>query len=191
MEGDKISDGDLWERFKKGDSEALSCIYNQHVQLLFRYGKKFTSDKELVKDTIQDLFYDLIRTRKNLGNTDSIKFYLIASFRRKLTVSLKKRQLNLDIDVEKKMDAEFCSIPEQELSESKELSAREKLIQEGLKSLSPKQREILYYRYTCNFDYEQICRITSLKYDSARKQNFRALQSLKNWMSTKISKSSL
>ena len=191
MERDKISDKDLWGNFKRGDPEALSCIYEQNVQLLFRYGKKFTSDKELVKDTIQDLFFDLIRTRKNLGSTDSIKFYLIASFRRKLIATLKKRPLRVDTDVEKTTDADLVSFSEYELFEKEELSPREKLVREGLKTLTPKQREILYYRYTCNFDYEQICQITSLKYDSARKQNFRALQSLRNWLSTKINQTSL
>ncbi len=191
MERDKISDKDLWGSFKSGDPESLSCIYEQNVQLLFRYGKKFTSDNELVKDTIQDLFFDLIRTRKNLGSTDSIKFYLIASFRRKLIATLKKRPLRVDTDVEKTMDADLVSFSEYELFEKEELSPREKLVREGLKTLTPKQREILYYRYTCNFDYEHICQITSLKYDSARKQNFRALQSLRNWLSTKINQSSL
>ena len=191
MEGDIISDEDLWEDFKRGDPEALSYVYEQHVQLLFRYGKKFTSDNEIVKDTIQDLFFDLIRTRKNLGSTDSIKFYLIASFRRKLTLSLKKKQQHLELDHEKRNQNEFSYFPDQESGEKKELSPKEKLVQEGLKTLTPKQREILYYRYTCNFDYEQICEITSLKYDSARKQNFRALKSLKNWLSTKIKQSSL
>ena len=131
MERDKISDKDLWESFKRDDSEALSCIYEQNVQLLFRYGKKFTSDNELVKDTIQDLFFDLIRTRKNLGSTDSIKFYLIASFRRKLIATLKKRPLRVDTDVEKTRDTDLVSFSEYELFEKEELSPREKLVREG------------------------------------------------------------
>lgn len=182
MKRDKISDIDLWEEFRKGSHEALSNIYDQYVQLLFRYGKKFSSDDELIKDSIQDLFFDLIRTRKNLGSTDSIKFYLLASFRRKLTANLKKRPLYVDPDIEKNAEAEYFNLPEQEESGKEELSPREKLVREGLKTLTPKQREILFYRFSCNFDYEQICEITSLKYDSARKQNFRALKALKNWM---------
>lgn len=183
MESDKVSDKDLWEDFRKGDPGALSYIYEQHVQLLFRYGKKFSGNDELIKDTIQDLFFDLIRTRKNLGSTDNIKFYLLASFRRKLTINLKKRPLHVDIDIEKKSNAEFLNLPDEEFFDREELSPREKLVQEGLKTLTSKQREILFYRFSCNFNYEQICEITSLKYDSARKQNFRALQALKNWLS--------
>jgi len=65
----------------------------------------------------------------------------------------------------------------------KKKNEKEKLLQTGLKELSAKQREILYYRYICEFSYEQICEITSLKYDSARKQVFRALKSLRKALS--------
>jgi len=84
------SDKKIWDDFRRGEAYALSSIYHQHVQLLFRYGKKFSNDDELVKDTIQDLFFDLIRTRENLGETDNIPFYLMASFRRKLAKTLNK-----------------------------------------------------------------------------------------------------
>ena len=79
-----------WEDFKQGDKYTLSQIYRGNVALLFRYGKKFSADNELIKDTIQDLFFDLIRTRSNLGTTDNIRFYLIKAFRRRLFRNLKK-----------------------------------------------------------------------------------------------------
>ena len=85
------SDKEIWNDFRKGKNYALSHIYHQHVQSLFRYGKKFSSDDELIKDTIQDLFFDLIRTRENLGKTDNICFYLMRAFRRKLVKNLKNK----------------------------------------------------------------------------------------------------
>jgi DNA-directed RNA polymerase specialized sigma24 family protein len=54
------------------------------------------------------------------------------------------------------------------------------MILKGLKAISPKQREILFYRFMCDFEYSQICEIMSIKYDSARKQVFRAIQALKD-----------
>ena len=179
-----ISDEILWEDFKRGDSSALSHIYNRHVQLLFRYGKKFSNDEELIKDSIQDLFFDLIRTKKNLGKTDNIKFYLLTSFRRKLTLGLKKKHIHVEFNAEQKLDTELDPYFDNDVSEKGEISDREKMVQEGLKTLTAKQREILYYRFSCNFGYEQICEIMALKYDSARKQNFRALQALKIWLSS-------
>ncbi len=175
------SDEKIWKDFKKGDKYALSHIYNQHIQLLYRYGKKFSNDDELIKDSIQDLFFDLIRTRKNLGDTDNIKFYLLTSFRRKLIQNLKKKPLFSEIEIEKEIEAKIVYAVEQELFEKEELSHKQKIVREGLGKLTAKQREILFYRFTCDFGYEQICEIMSLKYDSARKQHFRALKALKQF----------
>ncbi len=145
--------------------------------------KKFSKDDELIKDTIQDLFFDLIRTRKNLGETDNIKFYLFASFRRKLTKNIQKNNLTINLTGVKLLEAEIVYSAEQEIIGKEELTHRENAVQKGLKKLSPKQREILFYRFTCDFEYEQICEIMSLKYDSARKQVFRALKVLKHILS--------
>lgn len=176
MEEDKR----MWEDFKKGDKNALSKIYNQHVDLLFRYGKKFSQDNELLKDTIQDLFFDLINANSNLGTTDNIRFYLMRSFRHRLFRNLKKQGMLSGIIDESDLQAEIVYSVEEILISNERLSLRENMIQKGLSELSPKQREILFYRYTCDFEYSQICEIMSIKYDSARKQVFRALQSLKD-----------
>jgi len=175
------SDKKIWDDFRKGKDQALSDIYNKYIQLLFRFGKKFSDDDELLKDTIQDLFFDLIRTRKKLGVTDNICFYLMASFRRKLVRNLS--HINKSIDQysgnEKEPEVNIVYSIETELIEKEELTEREKAVKEALAELSPGQREILFYRFTCNFDYGQICEIMKIKYDSARKQVSRALKSMK------------
>jgi RNA polymerase sigma factor (sigma-70 family) len=133
----------------------------------------------MIKDTIQDLFYDLIRMRTKLGETDNIQFYLLRSFRRKLARNVQKLNLPISSNGEKELETEIVYSVEKEMIEKEELTHREKMVQKGLKELSPKQREILFYRYTCGFEYEQICEMMHLKYDSARKQVFRALSVLK------------
>ncbi len=177
------TDQTIWEDFKKGKSYALKHIYDQHIHLLFRYGKKFSKDDEVIKDSIQDLFFDLIRIRENLGNTDNIKFYLIKSFRRKLIQNMKKQQLYDGGDVERISNVESVSSFEGELILREERAGRAGRVRESLEKLSEKQREILFYRFHCEFSYEQICDIMSLKYDSARKLSFRALKVLKEYLS--------
>ncbi len=174
----------LWEDFKKGEKYALSHIYYQYANLLFFYGKKFTTDDELIKDSIQDLFFDLIRTRATLGNTDHIYFYLIKSLRRRLLQSLNgnKNIKITDADFENHNLHIVYSI-EEDLILKEELTQNEKNVRKGLAELSPKQREILYYRFTCDFEYDQICEIMSMKYDSARKMVFRALKTLRTELS--------
>ena len=175
-------DKKIWDDFRKGENYALSHIYFQHVQMLFRYGKKFSQDDELIKDTIQDLFYDLIRTRKNLGETDNICFYLMASFRRKLSKSV-KRKIPLEYSNNNELISDIVYSAEHDLIDKEELTQREQAVKKALAELSPKQREILYYKFTCNFDYDQICEIMKLQYDSARKQVSRALKVMKKILS--------
>ncbi|MFW5832383.1 MAG: RNA polymerase sigma factor [Prolixibacteraceae bacterium] len=175
-------DKKIWDDFRRGESYALSHIYYQHAQLLFRYGKKFCTDDELVKDTIQDLFFDLIRTRKNLGETDNICFYLMASFRRKLAKAINRR-LPLEYNNNNEMIADIVYSAEYDFINKEELTQREETVKKALAKLTPKQREILFYRFTCNFEYEQICEIMKLQYDSARKQVSRALKALKDILS--------
>lgn len=171
-------DKEIWNDFRKGESYALSHIYNKYIQILYRYGQKFSNDKEQIKDTIQELFFDLIRTRKNLGETDNICFYLIASFRRKLAKGLNEKKI-FELDNEHELKAKIVYSVEHELINREELNHREQTVKQALSQLSPKQREILYYKFTCNFDYKQICELMDIQYDSARKQVFRALKALK------------
>lgn len=173
------TDKKIWNDFRKGENYALSHIYYQHVQMLFRYGKKFSNDDGLIKDTIHDLFIDLIKTRANLGETDNIQFYLFKAFRRKLVRNIKKINLTFFITDEKLPEPKIAYSFELELIEKEELTQKEVLMKKALSKLSPKQREILFYRYTCDFEYNQICEIMQLNYDSARKQVFRALKALK------------
>lgn len=174
-------DSKIWDDFRAGKEYALSHVYYQNIDLLFRYGKKFSHDNELVKDTIQDLFFDLIRTRKNLGATDNIRFYLMCSFRRKLVQSLKKNELSHNLPQSNPEPTILYSI-EEEFIGRESLSKRDRLIQNCLQELNPRQREILYYRYTCNLEYDEICELMSLKYDSARKLVHRAIESLKKML---------
>jgi RNA polymerase sigma factor (sigma-70 family) len=176
----KTNDTKLWEDFKKGEKYALSNIYYQYADLLFRYGKKFSSDDDLVKDNIQDLFFDLIRTRTTLGTTDHIYFYLIKALRRRLFRSLSEmKNQKLSDEYAETRTANIIYSIEDDWIQKEELTKKEEIVRKGLAELSPKQREILYYRFTCNFEYDQICEIMSMKYDSARKMVFRALKTLR------------
>lgn len=181
MKSDKI----IWNDFRRGENYALSHIYYQHIQILFRYGKKFSNDDGLIKDTIQDLFFDLIRTRTKLGETDNIKFYLFKSFRRKLVSNIKKTNLTFVLTDENLPEAKIEYSIEQKLIEKEELTQKEEIMKKALSKLSPRQREILFYRFTCDFEYNQICEIMQLNYDSARKQVFRALKALKEVLAGK------
>jgi RNA polymerase sigma factor (sigma-70 family) len=177
-------DRQIWNDFKSSKDYALSHIYHHHIDLLFRYGRKFSRDEDLIKDAIQELFFDLIRNRENLGDTDNIRFYLLKSLKNKLIRTLQKDQKYIH-QVTEITEPEFSSVysHEENLIERENRERNEQLLLKGLDELSPRQREILFYRFTCELDYPEICDIMSIRYDSARKMVFRALSALREVLS--------
>lgn len=51
-----------WRQFVSGDNDSYCWIYNTYVQILYRYGLRFTSDSEIIKDCIQEVFTSLYKT---------------------------------------------------------------------------------------------------------------------------------
>ena len=63
-----------WSQFLAGDNEAYCWIYKVYIQMLFRYGHNFTSDTELIKDCIQDVFTGLYKNRERLIVPNNIPY---------------------------------------------------------------------------------------------------------------------
>ncbi len=173
----------IWDEFKNNAEHALSYIYNQNVDFLFFYGKKFTIDEDFILDMIQDLFYDLIKYKKNLGETDNIRLYLMKSFRRKLLRGIENKRKLAKLDSDYNLEPEIVFSIEEEMIMSEELLRKIKFIRHGLQGLNAKQREVIYYKFTLGYDYSQISEIMSITCDSARQLVSRGINSLKQFMS--------
>jgi RNA polymerase sigma factor (sigma-70 family) len=178
-----IDEKTIWEDFKNEQEYALSYMYEQNIDFLFFYGKKFSEDKDLILDTIHDLFCYLIQTRKSLGETNNIRFYLITAFRRRLLKEIKnKNNQNLIGDNTQLEADDFIFSTEEDWIRNEEDLKRIKLLQQAMSELNAKQREILYYKFTCEFDYDQICLIMSISYDAARQLMSRAINLLRKYL---------
>ena len=78
------SNQELWQAFLSSDKEAFACLFEEYADAMYAYGCKMTSDAELVKDAIQDVFVKLYKNRLSLRENVMIKGYLF--------VTLKHRQ---------------------------------------------------------------------------------------------------
>lgn len=179
-------DREIWEDFKAGDRSALSYVYFQHFNSMFQYGIRFKDDPEFIKDCIQDVFYKLIRAGEKLSSTENIRFYLFKALKNNIYKELDKSKKNELAEFKThRFDSPFSL--EEELAEKENASIKEMALLKALSKLSVKQREIIYLRFECGMEYQQICEIMQLKSDSARKLVFRAIKSLKEIVSDQIS----
>jgi RNA polymerase sigma factor (sigma-70 family) len=168
-----------WDALRKGQKEALEAIYQEYVELLFQYGCKFSSDESLVKDCVQDLFIELWKNHKGLGNTTSVKRYLLASIRRKIIKVLNKNKKWLLSDRMEKIDFNLELAKEDELIKEEVKQEHIQIVKEALEGLSKRQKEVIYLKYYADLDYEEIGEIMNLNYQSLRNLVSRALKKMR------------
>ncbi len=179
-----ITSGDtqLWDSFRNGDTHALSNIYNAHIQALFQYGSKLSSDTEFVKDCIHDLFVDISHHRSTIGCTDNIRFYLIRSLKHKILRNLKKYN-NTDMvnDYPFVLEAAF----DEQLLEPETNRHRRLCLRDALNALPERQKEVIYLRYIMDFKNEEIAQIMDINYQAVRNTLHKAIESLRKTISLK------
>ncbi len=174
-------DHKLWRDFKHGDDKAFHRIYTENYPVLLAYGLKFKNDREFIKDCIQELFLDIMRSIDKLGDTDNIMFYLLASLRRKI---LRKIQY----DVSFRYDRSHQYLPNLQL---KDPGAEEKilgkdqqehnrqLIRRLIYQLPPREKEAVLLRYYLCLDYADMASVMKLNVQSVRNLIYRAIKNLR------------
>ena len=158
------NDRELWDSFKAGDDRAFSQIYETYADLLFSYGMRFTSNREIVRDTLQELFIKLYKNRKNLSTTDHIKFYLTEC---ETTFTLDQSALD------------------QLIYDEKELN-RQKKLNQLLNDLPVRQKMVIQYRFIEGLKYEEIAQLMDMNYQSVHNLLQRALNKIREeWQDDK------
>jgi len=175
-----MNDIQIWSALKEGQSSALEKIYKEHISYLIQYGCRFSQDEGTVEDCIHDLFVDLWRRRERLGDTSSIRAYLLVSLRRSILKSVQKVQKRFS-DKEPEELNFSASLDIEEMMVQAELEAEQaEQLNEALQNLSQRQREVLYLRFYQEMDYEEICEIMGISYQSGRNLLAGALKSLRS-----------
>ena len=179
------NDRELWDSFKAGDDRAFSHIYETYADLLFSYGMRFTSNREIVRDTLQELFIKLYKNRKNLSTTDHIKFYLFCAFRHQLQNELAKVIPSVDITECETTFTLDQSALDQLIYDEKELN-RQKKLNQLLNDLPVRQKMVIQYRFIEGLKYEEIAQLMDMNYQSVHNLLQRALNKIREeWQDDK------
>ncbi|WP_044263625.1 RNA polymerase sigma factor [Bacteroides timonensis] len=177
-----VTDLLLWKRFIGGDEEAYACIYKQHVDSLYSYASCFINDKCLVEDCIQDLFIKIYQNRKNLGETNNIKLYLFVALKRQLFNSIRNEVESVSIEDAGPVFSIEYTVEDRMIEREHDASKNERIL-EMLKTLTPHQKEIIYYRFEEGLSYEEIGVLMDMKAQSAQNIIQRALKKLRETFS--------
>ena len=174
-----INDGILWQSFVDGDDQSLEKIYRIYFDKIYYYGNKWLNDSAFTEDIIQDLFVKLIRTRQNLSQTTSIKFYLFRSFRSLALDKIKANKKMLVLDDPGDEMFPLNVTPENSLIDKQECQLIKEKLSSALSALTPRQREVLFLRYNEGFSYQEVAEMMGLTVKATYKLMARAIDAIK------------
>ena len=170
----KNLDFEIWKRFRGGDEQAFSYIFDSYHLQLFEYGQRFTSDEHLVRDSIQDIFYELARKKEKLSPTDNILFYLLKALRLRIFNNLKKKGIIDSVD----------QFEEFRLSYSTEVDPEEKELRldqlaNAVNQLPSRQKETIYLKFYKNLSNTEVAEIMEISYQSVGNNVQKAVNKLR------------
>ncbi|MDO5570689.1 MAG: sigma-70 family RNA polymerase sigma factor [Bacteroidales bacterium] len=169
------SDEIVWNKCIVGEKEAFKEIYQRYFPLLLNYGYKLTANKDLIEDTIQDLFLKMMLNHKSLSPSLCLKGYILLSFRNKLFDSL-KRSSNIPIDYNFSISDLEIENEDDNIVENENI----KLLLKAVKELNTNQSEILYLHFVCGLKHQDISKMLKINLQSSKNLLSRSLIKLKN-----------
>lgn len=169
----------LWLKFKSGDRESFEEIYQEFVDKLFAYGTRMTTDRELIKDCIHDLFIDLYRYNPDLRKPELIEFYLYKSLKRSIFKKLQK-EMRLETIQPDYNSFELTFYAEVDGFQDNSRNEQIELLQKALKGLDERKRELLFLRFDSGLNYNEIGDLLDMKPETVKKQVYRIIQYLRD-----------
>lgn len=169
---------DKWSQFIAGNKEAYSWIYRTNIQELYQYGLRFTTNTELIKDCIQEVFTTIYKNKKQLLIPNNVKVYLFVSLKNNLIRMMQRESFYKDdpesvpFSLEPTVEELYIEQETQDILQAQ--------LKEILSILTPRQQEIIYYRYIKELSLDEICLIMSINYQSAQNLIQRSLKKIRD-----------
>jgi len=162
-----------------GDVKAFSRLYDLHVNMLFNYGCRLTTDKELLKDCIHDVFIKIFSKREDLSEIANFKSYLFISLKNKLCDESRKRINYSDQAVDELNPVASENVEDDYIKFEMDcvLNGKVKYL---LNQLPPRQKEALTLYYFEEKKYEDICVLMNMNYQSVRNLIHRGILKLRS-----------
>ena len=178
----KMDDKVLWDLLIKGDQKALEILYQRYYLLLLNYGLRCSTDRELVKDCIQDLFINLYQNTRINVTSVTVRSYLLRALRNNLTYKL------MSDKAADSLDNSVFHIPVNEdlfdqlfPKNDRDVWLAHRLL-EAISQLSPNQKTVLYLRYVEDLSYREIADVMNMNIQSSMNLFSRALAKLRSLM---------
>jgi RNA polymerase sigma factor (sigma-70 family) len=173
----------LRDNFLSGNEEAYGLIYEKYSKKLFIQGLQFTSNRELIKDCIHDVFVKVYKNKANLNPRSNLKIYLFVALRNSIITAIKKQKILFGIlDESEYGQISDSSNIENDLINKENETYKKTLVAKALYSLTIRQREVIHYRFYENMSIDEICVLMEMNYQSVQNLIQRSLKKIDHYL---------
>ena len=179
----------IWNSFISGNDSAFPILYNSLIAHMFSYGSTLTADSELVKDCIQDVFIKLYQNKAQLAWVKNIKIYILVALKNAIIDAFRKNQTYQKfIDTYDNMEEPIEESPEEKIILQETETELRNLTTLYKSVLTPRQQEIIHYRFVEELSIEEISNILKINYQSVANSIQKSLHKIRKIYCHKVKK---
>ncbi|WP_420150760.1 RNA polymerase sigma factor [Spirosoma sp.] len=170
----------LWHRSQAGDKDAFCRLAEAQYRSLFTYATNFTTDREFIKDSIQELFIRIWERRTTL-TIQVVSIYLFKALRNQLLQEFRKPVRSLfSLYSEEVVELSDWQTIETEIEQHEADSESRYKVRQAIDMLPKRQQEVVFLKFYKGLENEQIAELMDINRQSVANLLFRALSSLKS-----------
>lgn len=153
-------------------------IYKNHYQVLFRHGFHISRDKELTKECIQQMFFELWRREDRFGQVNSIEPYLKKCLERKLYSELRTRK-NHSFSIYSSDPRNVDECYETLLIKNQTSHELTKSLDTAMKCLTKRQMQLIELRFMKGLSFDEMGKLLGIEHRTMYNQLHSAITILR------------
>ena len=159
----------------------FTSLYDANIDNLFAFGSRFTTDREMLKDCIHDVFVKLFTKRETLANVCNIESYLYISLRNPINDKYRRNVHLCDNEINDSAMRIVAEAQEYQAERMERHMALTATFEQYFEKLSPRQRQIITLYFIEQRKYNDICQIMGINYQSVRNLMHRSISRLREY----------
>lgn len=171
-------DNDLLERARRLEEPALSAIFDQYYDLLFRYIYHHIGNRLTAEDLTSDVFRNLLeQLKQGRGPTQSLKAWLYRVAHNLMVDELRRGKYRQHDELDENQQT-----PDLHIGDQVQKSIEEQTLLKAINSLTEKQRDVISLKFMFGLENEEIAQVLGINIGTVKALQFRGLQALRRYL---------
>ena len=178
LKSDSRSDQELIAAINDGDSNAFEALYYRYRDWVVSLAYRFTGDRELALDVLQEAFLYFVRKFPGFRLTAQLKTFLYPAVRN-LSITARRKAERIQLDEHETGIIEAAAATDPVASENESLTA-------ALAVLSEDHREVLLLRFVDGLSLAEIAEASNIPLGTVKSRLHNALAFLRHDPRTRL-----